>query len=114
MARFPSSFKTRAPYNALCFLDPRNIDIFFESEEELASVFKTIKDDKIYELLRREEMDEENYEQQLTAPTLVVQSTSRREELLARRMSLDEDRVRREEGPGADSVGQKIDKEIVQ
>lgn len=54
MFRFPSCFKLRAPFNALCLLDPRNVDIFFETDDEMHAAVTTIKEDRVYTQMREQ------------------------------------------------------------
>lgn len=115
--RFPEGFKTKAPYNALCLLDPNNSDIFFDSDEQIEEAINVIKRDRVYAKMRAEltvpvdnmDMEDENQNQNERGENVM----DRRAELLARKRSREEDVVRREQGgPGTDVVGAMIEEEI--
>ena len=110
--RFPFCFKTLAPYNALCLLDPNNSDIYFDNEDQIQEAIDVIKNDQVYNKLRGEMSEHvEPVEDENRNQNEVV--TDRRAELLARKRSVVEDRVRREEhAPGTDVVGSMIDEEM--
>lgn len=106
--RFPSCLKLRAPFNALCLLDPRNIDMFFEEEGELANAVNTIKHDRVFNNLREDiqRASAADNENNIAAVTeAAVEPNSRRAQLLARR------------GEAAvvvrDTFEEKVDKEII-
>ena len=111
--RFPEGFKTKAPYNALCLLDPNNSDLFFDSDEQIEEAIDVIKRDRVYAKMRAEltepvdNMEDENQNE------LGENVVDRRAQLLARKRHREEDVVRREQGgPGTDVVGAMIQEEI--
>ena len=53
-SRFPGGWKRNSPYNSLCFLDPRNRDLYIDDEEDFESVMNVIKTDSIYNKLKRD------------------------------------------------------------
>ena len=59
--RFPNCWRRKSPYNALCFLDPRNVDIYIRDDEDFVSVVETISSDPIYDDIRENELF--NFEQ---------------------------------------------------
>ena len=54
--RFPDCFKRKAPYNALCLLNPSNTDLYFD-EDEVNEAIGVIKLDSVYFELRDAEAE---------------------------------------------------------
>ena len=81
--RFPNQFKYKAPFNALCLLDPRYLDIYCEADEELRSVMNVIKEDTVYDEIKMRERDaDEQNNEQAVQPS---ESSDRRAQLIARK-----------------------------
>ena len=105
--RFPRQFKLRAPFNALCLLDPRNLDILFEAQDDLEAAKNVIKEDSIYQELKEANRDDQNNQ---TEPVVREESTGdRRAQLLAARRARTGAQVPDEH---QDTVNEKIDREI--
>jgi hypothetical protein len=116
----------RAPFNALCLLDPRNVDLFHETDEEMQATITTIKEDRVYNKLReqieirlREAMDDQD---NVSATAGAADATageepgSRRAQLLARKMAQAVTTVVGVSGvvdETLDTFDQKVDKEVI-
>ena len=101
--RFPRQFKTRSPFNALCLLDPRNMDMYF-NKEEVSEASRVIKEDKVFD--KQKEADEKETEvdsqnNQAKQPEV----TDRRAQLLAAKKA-------RIEVVSQDNCETKIDREV--
>ena len=106
--RFPRQFKLRAPFNALCLLDPRNLDICFETHDDLEAAKNVVKGDSVYEELRQADCDDQNNHAE---PVVREELTGdRRAQLLAARRArtgvLPRDDIQ------VSNLDQKIDNEI--
>lgn len=85
--RFPDCLKFKAPFNGLCLVNPVNIDLYFENEEEIQAAVSCIKEDKVFRSLREVENQREE-ENQNIAPVVLLEVgevDTRRAQLLARR-----------------------------
>ena len=88
--RFKSSWKFKAPYSCLTFLDPRYVDLYCLDED----VFKKLKDDIKYDSLFEEDAANEpvhipEMPQTLTGPpTPTVEPTDKRAQLLLKKQEL--------------------------
>ena len=114
--RFPSCFKSRPPFNALCLLDPRSTDMYFETEVQVNAAINTIKTDSIYNKMRLDAVVSSHqalpsFEEPANVALEVV-TLNRRSELLARKRSLEFGRDREMAVGIADPVAVKIDQEI--
>ena len=67
VSRFENGFKKKKPFNALCLLDPRNIDIYFGQNEKEAAI-EVIKEDVVFDDVREEEEGEVVVEERVNSP----------------------------------------------
>ena len=100
--RFPNCLKFKAPFNGLCLVNPVNINLYFENEDEIQAAVSCIKEDKVFRSLRELE------ENQNIAPVVLLEVgevDTRRAQLLARRTQV----VVQE---NIETFEQKLDQEI--
>ena len=109
--RFPNQFKYKAPFNALCLLDPRYLDIYCEADEELRSVVNVIKEDTVYDEIKMRERDaDEQNNEQAVEPS---ETSDRRAQLIARKKArLAAGAEVGVQGSGQSGFETKIDKEV--
>ena len=96
--------------DALCLLDPRNLDLFFEAHDDLEATKNVIKQDCVYQELRDASIDDQNNQAE---PVVRDESTGDlRAQLLAAKRARTGAQVLVE--PQANTVDHKIDREIEQ
>ena len=105
--RFKDGFKKKVPYNALCFLDPRNVDLYFTHPEQMEFVRKVIIEDNVFYELRNkdvQEMDQETGDKRLggVGEPAAAEPSNRKAILLAKRKLTQKE----------PSVSERIDEEI--
>ena len=109
--RFKDGFKKKVPYNALCFLDPRNVDLYFTHPEQMEFVRKVIIEDNVFYELRNkdvQELDQETGDKRLEGEP-AAEPSNRRAELIAKRKFTQRETEKQNYAP---SVSQRINEEI--
>jgi hypothetical protein len=103
--------KKRAPFNALCLLDPNSGNLYFNGDGQMEEAVRVIKQDTVFNKLRQDQNHNEEHNEDI--PVMEAPADDRRSQLLFEKRAREEDSVRRERGDaGTDVVGSKIDEEL--